>query len=130
MFKKASKRINEKNHTVLVLKQRRFLKNAEKTNDSSDALWKAPLKIITKSSFPNTHTTLLMNEKECEIDLGEINSSDYILLNSNYEGFYRCFYSKEMLTNIVNELKESSELFGTSLDRIAILNDAFALVNK
>ena len=71
-----------------------------------------------------------MNEKECEIDLGEINSSDYILLNSNYEGFYRCFYSKEMLTNIVNELKESSELFGTSLDRIAILNDAFALVNK
>lgn len=122
-----SKHVNESHHTILKLKQRRFFKNAQKTSNTSNVIWKIPITIKTRSSFPNLHAKVLMDQTECEIDLGKLDSSDYIILNSDCQGFYRCFYSEDLLNNIINQLKDSNSLFGTTLDRITILNDAFAL---
>lgn len=127
---KVSKHVNESHHTILKLKQRRFFKNAQKTSNTSNVIWKIPITIKTRSSFPNLHAKVLMDQTECEIDLGKLDSSDYIILNSDCQGFYRCFYSEDLLNNIINQLKDSNSLFGTTLDRITILNDAFALVNE
>lgn len=125
---KASKILDAKNHTILKLEQKRFYKNSE-SKQIFNTLWKVPITIKTKSSSPNIHLKVLIEQQSFEIDLGILDKSDYILLNSDYEGFYRCHYSKEMFTDILNEIRESKTLLASSLDRIAILNDAFALVN-
>ena len=126
---KVNKTIDDNKHVILKLEQRRFFKNAKKTKDSSKASWKIPITVKTKSSYPGIHTTVLMDKQECEIDLGALTESDYILLNSDYIGFYRCQYSRDMFNDILNALKSSETLIGSSLDRISILNDTFALVS-
>ena len=70
-----------------------------------------------------------MDSQTCEIDLGVLVESDYILLNSDYLGFYRCQYSRDMFNDILKALRNSEATLGSSLDRISILNDVFALVS-
>ncbi len=93
----------------------------------NDVLWKVPITIKTKSSYPNVKTVFLLENQSSEINLGKIEENDWILLNSDYIGFYRTLYSDEMFNEIIEGLKKSDSL-GSSLDRIAIINDCFALV--
>lgn len=121
-----SKKVNENQHTIVSLYQQKFMKNLEASGDS--LIWKVPITLRTKGSFPSVHMRCMMETENCEIDLGVVPESDWILLNCDYVGFYRSEYSSEMLETISRALEENPSAVGSSLDRIAILNDSFALV--
>ena len=122
------KYINNQNHTILKLNQKRFLKNTAAPASGEQIVWKVPITVITKSSSPALKTSVLMESQSLEIDLGPFqDQTEWILLNSEFMGFYRTKYSLEMFNNIVEAL-ENPILFASSLDRIALINDAFALV--
>ena len=95
-----------------------------------DLIWKVPITFRTKSSYPQVHSRHLFEAKNCEIDCGILAEGDWILLNHDYTGFYRSSYSEEMFEAILVALEENPGKLGSCLDRIGILNDSFALVNK
>ena len=128
---KVEKSINNQNHTILKLSQKRFLKNTAAPNsEEHNIVWQVPITVITKSSFPALKASVLMESQSLELDLGPLpHKTEWILLNSEFMGFYRIRYSLEMFSDIVEAL-ENPTLFGSSLDRIALINDAFALVSN
>ncbi len=124
------KKINPENrHTILCLKQEKFLKIPDLDSTiKKNLVWKVPITWRTKSTFPNVKLRHLFDTKTFEIDCGVVPENDWILLNHDYTGFYRSKYSTEMFNDILRALKENPENVGTSLDRIGIVNDSFALV--
>ncbi|MEM2138557.1 MAG: M1 family metallopeptidase [Candidatus Woesearchaeota archaeon] len=103
----------EKNKTYLLIKQKRFLLEKQKTNEK----WLIPVKInfIEK----NTKTDFLL-EKETKTE----KISPY-LINENYYGFYRIKYAKEDLDYLKNNLTNFS-----NIDRWALQNDLYALAKS
>jgi len=124
------KKINTENqHTILCLHQEKFLKVPDAgVSNKEDLVWKVPITLRTKSSYPSVLFRHLLDRKTCEIDCGVIPENDWILLNHDYTCFYRSKYSAEMFNQILNALEENPENVGSSLDRIGIVNDSFALV--
>ena len=119
-----SERIDENKHTILKLSQERFFSNGDKPTDEENTLWKVPISIITKSSFPKVFKEILLEERVDEIDLGVLDESDWIKLNLNSVGFYRTNYSKTLLEKLVAIVTDKT-LHPT--DRLGLQNDAFAL---
>ncbi len=107
------------------LNQERFFSNGDKPTVEENTLWKVPISIITKSSFPNVFKHILLEKRSDEIDLGVIEDSDWIKLNLNSVGFYRTNYSKTLLDKLVHLVKDKT-LHPT--DRLGLQSDAFAMV--
>ena len=123
---KVSERVDENKHTILSLNQERFFSSGDKPSNEENTLWKVPISIITKSSFPKVHKQILLEKRSDEIDLGVIDESDWIKLNLRSVGFYRTNYSKTLLDKLVVIIKDQT-LHPT--DRLGLQNDAFALVS-
>jgi puromycin-sensitive aminopeptidase len=121
---KVSFYLNDKNETILKLKQKRFFSNGSKPNAEENFLWKVPITIMTKSSCPNIHRQILMENESEEINCGILQTNDWIKLNKNTVGLYRTNYSSEMLHNLVALIKEQS-IHPT--DRLGLQSDIFAL---
>lgn len=119
-----SKRIDANNHTIIKISQERFFSNGDKPTNEENYLWKVPITIITKSSYPNVHQNYLLEKREDEIDLGVLNAGDWVKLNKNTVGFYRTNYSNEMLEELIDLIKNQSV---HPTDRLGLQNDAFAL---
>lgn len=122
-----SKSVNEKNETILHLHQERFFSNGEKPTEAENHLWKVPISIVTKSSFPNIHSNILLETREQTVNLGVIGANDWIKLNKGSVGLYRTNYSSDMLANLV-ELVKGQTLHPT--DRLGLESDVFALVSS
>jgi puromycin-sensitive aminopeptidase len=120
-----SRRVNEKNETVLSLRQERFFSNGSKPTGQENYLWKVPISVVTRASYPNVHTDFLLEKREDEINLGVLGANDWIKLNKNTVGLYRTNYSPEMLENLVTLVREQT-LHPT--DRLGLQSDVFALV--
>ena len=130
-IKKVSKKINDNGHTILELKQQRFLKNPEEFNLSTDnTIWSVPITIMTKSSFPRVFKDILLTEQYKTIDLGTLCTNELVYLNVNNVGFYRVKYSKDMFELLLNEFNESTTPIGTSLDKFGLIYDTFAMVKQ
>ena len=123
---KVSKFINSNNEIVLKLNQQRFFLNGSIPEESEDYLWKIPIKIITKSSYPNVYKEFLLQERDDEINIGPIKESDWIKLNKNSIGIYRTQYCQEMLFALIEPVKNKI-LHAT--DRLGLQDDVFNLVN-
>lgn len=106
------------------LKQERFFSNGAKPTQEEKYLWKVPITIVTKSSFPNVHRQILMENESEEVNCGILQSNEWIKLNKNTVGLYRTNYSPEMLNNLVILIKEQS-IHPT--DRLGLQSDVFAL---
>ena len=103
------------------LKQNRFYSDGLDTSDEST--WKIPIFITTSISYPNCEHKILFEERETEINLGKLSEGDWILLNPDFIGFYRTFYSSDMLM-----LLRNSFALLNSKDRIMLMTDLFAFV--
>ncbi|CAM6002994.1 unnamed protein product, partial [Sphagnum balticum] len=115
---------NSQGHTILELTQHKFQTLSDKKADDVQ-LWNIPITACTRSSFPKVHAHTLMNSPSSELDMGIIeNTSDWILLNCDFINYHRTKYSDEMFEEIVANLNTS---FGSSLDRMGLLSDTFAL---
>jgi puromycin-sensitive aminopeptidase len=122
-----SRRVNEKNETIVSLRQERFFSNGAKPTEEENYLWKVPISIVTRSSYPNVHTNYLLEKREDEINLGVLGANDWIKLNKNSVGLYRTNYSPDMLENLVTLVREQT-LHPT--DRLGLQSDVFALVSE
>jgi puromycin-sensitive aminopeptidase len=118
-------RVNEKNETVLSLSQKRFFSNGSQPVAEEDYMWKVPISIVTKTSYPNVHTQILLEKRQDEVNLGVLPETDWIKLNKNTVGLYRTNYSPELLARLVTLVKEQT-LHPT--DRLGLQSDVFALV--
>lgn len=119
-----SKSVNANGETVLKLQQQRFFSNGSKPTPEENYFWKVPISIITKSSFPNVHSQILLEKESDEVNLGKIGANDWIKLNKNSVGIYRTNYSPDMLASLVDLIKEQA-LHPT--DRLGLQSDVFAL---
>ena len=117
------RRVNEKNETILSLKQERFFSNGAKPTAAENYLWKVPISIVTKSSYPDVHTHHLLEKQEDEVNLGVLRDC-WIKLNKNSVGLYRTSYSPGMLQDLVGLVREQT-LHPT--DRLGLQSDVFAL---
>lgn len=119
-----SSSVNDKNETILKLEQKRFFSNGSKPTAEEDYLWKVPISIVTKSSYPEVHTQVLLEKRSDEVNLGSVPEGDWIKLNKNSIGLYRTNYSPELLARLVELIKEQ-QLHPT--DRLGLQSDVFAL---
>jgi len=87
-------------------------------------LWKVPISIVTKSSYPNVHSNFLLEKRQDQVNLGVLPETDWIKLNKNTVGIYRTNYSPELLSRLVTLVKEQ-QLHPT--DRLGLQSDVFAL---
>ena len=74
---------------MLKLSQKRFFVNGCEPDESENHLWKIPISVITKSSSPNVHKVFLFENRDEEVNIGQIPSTDWIKLNNNSNGIYR-----------------------------------------
>jgi puromycin-sensitive aminopeptidase len=119
--------VNDKNETVLKLRQERFFSNGSTPTAEENYLWKVPITIVTKSSFPNIHRTILLEQREDEVNLGVLAKSDWIKLNDKTVGLYRTNYSPDLLSKL-NTLITGQSIHPT--DRLGLQSDVFALVSS
>lgn len=110
---------------ILCLSQKKFYAYPDEKN--SQQIWNIPLSIIIKSSYPEIFKSLVFDKKEMEVDLGQVKDQDWIKLNANNIGFFKVFYSPEMLIKFFNNMTCECEL-GSALDRYGLINDAFSFV--
>ena len=103
------------------LKQNRFFSHGIETNDNST--WKIPIFVTSESSYPNPSATVLFETREIEINLGKLPTNEWVLLNSDYIGFYKTLYSSENLQSLKKSLDKLN-----SKDRIMVMTDLFAFV--
>lgn len=115
---------NDKKETVLDISQKRFFSNGSQPVAEEDYLWKVPISIVTKSSYPNVHTNFLLEKRQEQVNLGVLPETDWIKLNKNTVGIYRTNYSPELLSRLVTLVK-GQQLHPT--DRLGLQSDVFAL---
>lgn len=123
-FLNVTRSVNEKNETILQLQQERFFSNGSKPTEQENYLWKVPISIVTKSSYPEIHTNIVLEKRSDSVNLGVLGANDWIKLNKNTVGLYRTNYSPELLEKLVNLVKEQT-LHPT--DRLGLQSDVFAL---
>jgi len=123
-FINVSSYINDKKETVLKLNQERFFSNGSKPTVEENYLWKVPISIVTKSSYPEVYKQILFEERSGEVNLDQIPETDWIKLNKNTVGLYRTNYSPDLLLRLV-ELVKHQTLHPT--DRLGLQSDVFAL---
>lgn len=126
---KVSKKVNSQKRTILQLEQSRFLIYPGDDHKLADLVWSIPIFVTTKSSYPKTHTQILMNTKSVEIDLGELSENEWILINQDNNGIFRTLYPAELFDNLIRSLDESQQL-GSVLDRYCLLMDSFTLTRS
>lgn len=119
-----SKSINSNNEVILKLSQRRFFVNGSIPDETEDYLWKIPIKILTKSSYPNVYNEFLLERRNDEVNIGHISELGWIKLNKNSIGIYRTQYSTEMLFALIEPVK-TKILHAT--DRLGLQDDVFNL---
>ncbi|RNA09032.1 puromycin-sensitive aminopeptidase-like [Brachionus plicatilis] len=116
--------INPSGETVLQLSQQRFFSNGAKPTEEENFLWKVPITVVTKSSYPNVHKEILLEKRTDELNLGVLGANDWIKLNKNTIGMYRSNYSPELLLRLSSVIREQT-LHPT--DRLGLQSDVFAL---
>ena len=116
--------VNSKGETVLKLDQERFFSNGDKPSEAENFLWKVPITIVTKSSYPNVHKEVVLEKRSDEVNLGVLGASDWIKLNQNTVGIYRSNYTPELLQRLTGLIREQT-LHPT--DRLGLQSDVFAL---
>eukprot|EP01098_Paradermamoeba_levis_P005049 TRINITY_DN2145_c0_g1_i1.p1 TRINITY_DN2145_c0_g1~~TRINITY_DN2145_c0_g1_i1.p1 ORF type:complete len:871 (-),score=296.37 TRINITY_DN2145_c0_g1_i1:122-2734(-) len=82
--------------------------------------WNIPISLVS----PQEKKTFLMEGETLDVEI-RANQNDWIKLNSNHSGFYRTNYSADLLSKLTPHIHSLS-----TLDRLGILNDAFALVQS
>lgn len=116
--------VNENGETVLNLSQERFFSNGAKPTEEENFLWKVPVNIVTKSSYPNVHKEILLENRTDQVNLGKLGADEWIKLNKNTVGMYRSNYSSELLQRLSSLVREQ-HLHPT--DRLGLQSDVFAL---
>lgn len=107
---------------ILKLSQKKFC--ADGKIDGTSPLWMIPIDISTLSSGKKPIKKILMDEKEMEVTLEDIESTDWVLLNCGSVGVYRIQYSTEMLHCLLSGIKDKSL---PPTDRLSLESDLFAL---
>ncbi len=106
------------------LTQNRFFSSGDNSiNDST--VWKIPVSIATKSTYPNIKSKFLFETSTMEHNLGEVDDEEWILLNPDAYNFHRTFYDNHLFNLLKENIKSLSPI-----DRLMFQNNAFALVSK
>ncbi|MCL5423887.1 MAG: M1 family metallopeptidase, partial [Candidatus Marsarchaeota archaeon] len=96
----------------IILRQKRFFLSKNFKDASS---WPIPIKYITSSGVVKT---TVMDKAEHKIAIGK---DTWIKLNYGQYGYYRSFYSKDMLIQIINAIKSKKLRDSESIDIISNL---------
>jgi hypothetical protein len=123
----ASKRLTVEGHTILVVSQTKFSKTGSEKINENDTIWNIPITVCVKSTYPYIHRQIMMNSKSIEIDLGVLESDEWIKVNKDNIGFYLTFYSSEMFENLLLNLSDPNN-YASPLDRFGVVNEAFFAV--
>ncbi|VDD94199.1 unnamed protein product [Enterobius vermicularis] len=111
------------NKRTLKLKQSRFL--ADGGTDENDQLWQVPITVSTSSDPSVIKHRFLLTEREQEVTLDNIPSTEWVKINAGTTGFYRVEYSPEILEALLPDVS-SKKL--PAVDRFGLTDDLFALV--
>ena len=112
-----------KGDTILKLTQKRFF--ASGNNFINDAtIWKIPVSITTKTSYPNVKSKILFETSTAEYNLGKLDSKEWILLNPETHNLHRTHYEAELFELLKNDISSLS-----SIDRLMLQNNSFAFVS-
>jgi hypothetical protein len=113
---------NSSGELVLKLTQKRFFSSDDNSiNDST--VWKIPVSIATKSTYPNIKSKFLFETSTMEQNLGQFDDEEWILLNPDAFNFHRTFYDNQLFNLLKDNIKSLS-----SIDRLMFQNNAFAFV--
>uniref|UniRef100_A0A0N4ZAG9 Aminopeptidase n=1 Tax=Parastrongyloides trichosuri TaxID=131310 RepID=A0A0N4ZAG9_PARTI len=113
----------EGNKRVLTFKQTRFI--ADGGESETPQSWYIPISISTTSSKDQPKYKFLMTKPEQTFTIDNIESSEWIKINTGTTGFYRVQYSDEMLNSLFKAISDGTL---PVLDRFGIASDVFALV--
>jgi hypothetical protein len=115
---------NSSGELVLKLTQKRFFSSGDNSiNDST--VWKIPVSIATKSTYPNIKSKFLFETSTMEQNLGQLDDEEWILLNPDAFNFHRTFYDNQLFNLLKDNIKSLS-----SIDRLMFQNNTFACVSK
>ena len=114
-------------HPELVFSQERFVYDRVVGDDLSPEVWRIPIRVSRSGS--DESTSLLMDEREARIPLGEVEETGgkegpWFKVNPEQTGFFRVNYLSEDWDRLVPAIG-SLEL--SASDRLGIQNDAYSL---
>ena len=121
---KVEKTRNSNGELILKLSQKRFFSSGDNSINYS-TIWKIPVSIATKSSYPNIKSKFLFESSTMEHNLGKLDEEEWILLNPEAYNFHRTFYDSQLFNLLKNNIKNLS-----SIDRLMLQNNAFAFVSN
>lgn len=124
--------VSEKQETgsgtrVLVLTQEKFSADNRIPDAEKSTRWMIPITVVKSSNPSQICMEVLFSDETTEIELSDIESHEWVKLNSETVGVYRVQYSQEMLDKLVDAVGNNSLL---SLDRLGLMSDLFAFVSS
>jgi hypothetical protein len=90
---------------------------------NDDTFWKIPVIISTKSTYPKINTKVVLETPCVELNLGKMDKTDWILLNTNTISFHRTIYAPDLFDLLKNDIDKLNPS-----DRLMLQNNAFAFV--
>ncbi|XP_074598352.1 puromycin-sensitive aminopeptidase-like isoform X2 [Brevipalpus obovatus] len=114
---------NDGNKRILTLSQERFTFDGLLDDEEKQMLWEIPISVVTPDDPGSPRVSTLMETKSMEIELDDLNSHDWVKINSNALGFYRVCYASDMVELIKPAIVEKR--IGP-VDRLQIISDLFA----
>ncbi|RWS12695.1 Puromycin-sensitive aminopeptidase-like protein [Dinothrombium tinctorium] len=114
------------NGRKLTLSQQRFFIDGKICEEEKNISWIIPISIKTQSNTTKVEK-ILLDAPYGEFILNDIEPGHWVKLNSGCVGFYRVHYPFDLLSQFVPAIKNKSL---TSLDRLNLLNDLFAIVKS
>lgn len=115
--------VQKGNKRVLTLSQEKF--TADGTATDGNYFWMIPITISTAKSPSEIKLTTVLDKKSMEIELDDVDESDWVKINPGTVGYFRTRYSAEMLDQLIPAIRNQTL---PPLDRLGLGDDMFALV--
>lgn len=114
--------INLNGDIIINFKQNRLFSHGIDSTDQT--IWKIPITIKTSSSYPHVKHQFLLEKQNQIVKLEGTNNEEFILINSEFCGFFVTNYSKELFDIIKHSIENLNPH-----DRIGLQNEAFVLAS-
>ncbi len=111
-------KISDKANGKLLLKQSRYLSSGRPSPNEDNIIWNVPIVMKIDGKI----VRILLDSKEKEFSINEIQNSKYVHLNANSKGFYCTQYDNNMLFSL---FANNNDL--TDTDQLCLIRDLKAL---
>ena len=110
---------------VLTLTQEKFSIDGVLSQEDRQTMWPVPIRIILQGN--NEPVEILLENRSQDVILKDVNPNEWVKLNAGLTSFCRVNYPPHMLRLFEPGIVDKSL---SSIDRLNILNDLFALVQS